>query len=141
MAFCTNCGAKLADDAKFCTECGAKVEPLPSEPVTEPVTTPASASDAAPANDYTRPVSDYTYTPPSNGSIPRPGKTPPLPAHTRRKYHAIPIPMTPPRPPPAARSRRARRTIFPAAASCRRERCPSCRFCSSPLVLRRLCSC
>lgn len=67
MAFCTNCGAKLADDAKFCTECGAKVEPLPSEPVTEPVTTPASASDAAPANDYTRPVSDYTYTPPSNG--------------------------------------------------------------------------
>lgn len=40
MAFCTNCGAKLADDAKFCTECGAKVEPLPSEPVTEPVTTP-----------------------------------------------------------------------------------------------------
>ena len=67
MAFCTNCGAKLADDAKFCTECGAKVEPLPSEPVTEPVTTPAPASDAAPANDYTRPVSDYTYTPPSNG--------------------------------------------------------------------------
>ena len=67
MAFCTNCGAKLADDAKFCTECGAKVEPLPSEPVTEPVTTPASASGAAPANDYTRPVSDYTYTPPSNG--------------------------------------------------------------------------
>ena len=69
MAFCTNCGAKLADDAKFCTECGAKVEPLPSEPVTEPVTTPASASGAAPANDYTRPVSDYTYTPPSNGYI------------------------------------------------------------------------
>ena len=34
MAFCTNCGAKLADDAKFCTECGATVEPLPSEPVT-----------------------------------------------------------------------------------------------------------
>ena len=67
MAFCTNCGAKLADDAKFCTECGAKVEPLPIEPATEPVTTPASASDAAPANDYTRPVSDYTYTPPSNG--------------------------------------------------------------------------
>ena len=25
MAFCTNCGAKLADDAKFCTECGAKL--------------------------------------------------------------------------------------------------------------------
>ena len=132
MAFCTNCGAKLADDAKFCTECGAKVEPLPSEPVTEPVTTPASVSGAAPANDYTR----RTAMP-----IPRPGKTPPLPAHTRRKFHAIPIPMTPPRPAPAARSRRARRTIFPAAASRRRERCPSCRFCSSPLVLRRLCSC
>ena len=63
MAFCTNCGAKLADDAKFCTECGAKVEPCRPEPVTEPVTTPASASGAAPANDYTRPVSDYTYTP------------------------------------------------------------------------------
>ena len=142
MAFCTNCGAKLADDAKFCTECGAKVEPLPSEPVTEPVTTPASASGAAPANDYTRPVSDYTYTPPSNGYTYTPtGQNTASSGSYSRKFHAIPIPMTPPRPAPAARSRRARRAIFPAAASRRRERCPSCRICSSPLVLRRLCSC
>ena len=30
MAFCTNCGAKLADDAKFCTECGAKRPEAPA---------------------------------------------------------------------------------------------------------------
>ena len=27
MAFCTNCGHQLAEDAKFCFECGTKVEP------------------------------------------------------------------------------------------------------------------
>ena len=26
MAFCTNCGHQLADDAKFCFECGAKID-------------------------------------------------------------------------------------------------------------------
>ena len=41
MAFCTNCGAKLADNAKFCTECGAKVERVPSEPAVTP-TAPVS---------------------------------------------------------------------------------------------------
>ena len=54
MAFCTNCGAKLADDAKFCTECGTKVESMPSEPAVQPDSAPA-----APANDY-------TYSAPAN---------------------------------------------------------------------------
>lgn len=33
MAFCTNCGHPLVDDAKFCFECGAKVtaQPMPQE--------------------------------------------------------------------------------------------------------------
>ena len=62
MAFCTNCGAKLADDAKFCTECGApvgRVPPEPTNPQTRPVVNPAPAaltSDdtySATANDYT----------------------------------------------------------------------------------------
>ena len=107
-----------------------RFEPLPSEPVTEPVTTPASASGAAPANDYTRPVSDYTYTPPSNGYTytPTGQNTASSGSYSPEIPSAIPIPMTPPRPAPAARSRRARRAIFPAAASRRRERCPSCRL-------------
>ena len=67
MAFCTNCGAKLADDAKFCTECGAKVECVPSEPA---VTPEAPVSDPTPANGYTysAPASDYTYTPPTQNT-------------------------------------------------------------------------
>jgi uncharacterized membrane protein YvbJ len=27
MAFCTSCGAKLAENAKFCGACGAKIAP------------------------------------------------------------------------------------------------------------------
>lgn len=31
--FCTNCGAKLSDDARFCHVCGASIQPkLPVEP-------------------------------------------------------------------------------------------------------------
>ena len=140
MAFCTNCGTKLADDAKFCTECGAKVEPLPSEPVTEPVTTPAPASDAAPANDYTRPVSDYTYTPPSNGYTPTGQNTassgsysPEIPRNT---YSYDPAAAStggtqPPRPP----------HDIPGGSQPQKRKMSFLPFCSSPLVLRRLCSC
>ena len=62
MAFCTNCGAKLADDAKFCTECGTPVGRVPPEstnPQTMPVVDPAPANltnddtYSATANDYT----------------------------------------------------------------------------------------
>lgn len=69
MAFCTNCGAKLADDAKFCTECGAKVERVPSEPAVTPA---APVSDPTPANGYTysAPANDYTYTPPTQNTAP-----------------------------------------------------------------------
>ena len=54
MVFCTNCGAKLADDAKFCTECGAKVESVPPEPANEPAYTPSAQT------------TDYTYSAPAN---------------------------------------------------------------------------
>lgn len=30
MAFCTNCGKQLPDNAKFCTGCGAKITPKPA---------------------------------------------------------------------------------------------------------------
>ena len=98
MAFCTNCGAKLADDAKFCTECGTKVESVPSEPVTQPDNTPA-----APANDYTysAPASDYTYTPAAQNTASSGSYSPEI---TRNTYSydpaaASPSGTQPPRPP------------------------------------------
>ena len=36
MPFCTNCGAKLPDDAKFCSRCGAKVNTPPTPPPPAP---------------------------------------------------------------------------------------------------------
>ena len=42
MAFCSKCGAPLAEDAKFCTVCGAPVEesPVTEAIVVEPVPDP-----------------------------------------------------------------------------------------------------
>ena len=98
MEFCTNCGAKLADDAKFCTECGAKVESVPPEPVTEPDNTPG-----APANDYTysAPANDYTYTPAAQNTASSGSYSPEI---TRSTYSydpaaASPNGTQPPRPP------------------------------------------
>ena len=65
MAFCTNCGAKLADDAKFCTECGApigRVPPEPTNPQTMPVVNPAPAALTS-DDTYSATANDYTYTP------------------------------------------------------------------------------
>ncbi|RPI17969.1 MAG: zinc ribbon domain-containing protein, partial [Acidobacteriales bacterium] len=42
MAFCTNCGSKLSDDARFCPSCG--------QPLAGPV---AAASAKAEPLDYT----------------------------------------------------------------------------------------
>lgn len=44
--FCTNCGTKLADDARFCTECGQKVEPI--EPEQQPIPAPIIPAEPAP---------------------------------------------------------------------------------------------
>ena len=65
MAFCSNCGAEIAEGNKFCPECGAKVMPA---------FTPSSESDAdasAPASDSSTPSQSaptpsenmFTYTP------------------------------------------------------------------------------
>lgn len=98
MTFCTNCGAKLADDAKFCTECGTKVESVPSEPVAAPDNTPA-----APANDYTysAPANDYTYTPAAQNTASSGSYSPEI---TRNTYSYDPAAGSPggtqpPRPP------------------------------------------
>ena len=56
MAFCTNCGAKLADDAKFCTECGAKLNPA-----VEPILNRGFQCPRATRLRQTRPVSDYAH--------------------------------------------------------------------------------
>ena len=70
MAFCTNCGAKLADDAKFCTECGApigRVPPEPTNPQTMPVVNPAPAALTS-DDTYSATANDYAYTPPQQDS-------------------------------------------------------------------------
>lgn len=46
MAFCTNCGFKLAENANFCTNCGARVLKLVSPP---PVVSSVRVSGPAPA--------------------------------------------------------------------------------------------
>ena len=98
MAFCTNCGAKLADDAKFCTECGTKVESVPSEPAVQPDSTPAAS-----VNDYTysTPANDYTYAPPTQNIASSGSYSPEI---TRNTYSydpaaASPNGTQPPRPP------------------------------------------
>ena len=65
MAFCTNCGAKLADDAKFCTECGAQVGRVPPEPTNPQISPVGDPTPAAPASGYTysAAANDYAYTP------------------------------------------------------------------------------
>ena len=40
MAFCTNCGAKLINQANFCTKCGARVRKLVTPPIASPVAAP-----------------------------------------------------------------------------------------------------
>lgn len=98
MAFCTNCGAKLADDAKFCTECGAKVESVPPEPANEPAYTPSAQT-----TDYTysAPANDYTYTPAAQNTASSGSYSPEI---TRSTYSydpaaASPNGTQPPRPP------------------------------------------
>lgn len=100
MAFCTNCGAKLADDAKFCTECGAKVESVPPEPANEPAYTPSAQTTdytySAPANTGT-----YTYTPAAQNTASSGSYSPEI---TRNTYSydpaaASPGGTQPPRPP------------------------------------------
>ena len=61
--FCTNCGAKLSDDAKFCLNCGAKIDaptpaaepvPVPVAPVVEepaPIAEPTPVLEAVILND------------------------------------------------------------------------------------------
>ena len=70
MAFCTNCGAKLADDAKFCTECGAPVGRVPPEPTNPQIMPFGDPAPAALTSDdtYSATANDYTYTPPQQDS-------------------------------------------------------------------------
>ena len=69
--FCTNCGAKNADDAKFCTECGT---PLfqPQQTVEAPQQTPAAP--AAPEVPASPSVSAYGSWTPAAPSAPEPPK-------------------------------------------------------------------
>lgn len=77
MAFCTNCGKQLPDNAKFCTGCGAKITPKPAPeaphhpdsadspceyrdgetmPTTAGFEQPQQGSYQAPQQDYQAPV-------------------------------------------------------------------------------------
>lgn len=63
--FCTNCGAKCADDARFCTKCGKPLNPSTpvsksvSQPVSQPVSRPISQPGAQPVS---KPVSQSSAT-------------------------------------------------------------------------------
>lgn len=58
--FCSNCGAKLSDDAKFCLNCGTKIDaPTPAaEPA--PVVPVAPVAPAAPIGEAPTPVAEPT---------------------------------------------------------------------------------
>ena len=66
MAFCSKCGAMLAEGANFCSNCGATVQtaPLAAQPVyTQPVTVTQPVYTQP---TYTQPVQTaYTYTQPA----------------------------------------------------------------------------
>ena len=66
--FCTECDAKLKDDAAFCAECGAKV-PAGKQPGAAPETPPQTQAQPAAAEQQTyQPRQTYTVpvsTPPA----------------------------------------------------------------------------
>lgn len=72
MAYCTQCGAKLEEDAKFCTNCGAPVDP----PVTPQAAQYASPANPGESRGNGSPVQGY-YDPPGSGAsnIGQPGFT------------------------------------------------------------------
>ena len=65
MAFCTNCGARMADDAKFCANCGTGRAPSPPQAEAPPTSIEPvdSGTPTAYATDSTDPVSDQTSSP------------------------------------------------------------------------------
>ena len=124
MAFCTNCGAKLADDAKFCTECGTKVESVPSEPANDAYASPASSNEpaytpSAQPNDsaYSAPANDYTYTPAAQNTASSGSYSPEI---TRNTYSYDPAaaspngtqPLRPPRDIPGGSQPQKRKSSF-----------------------------
>lgn len=46
MAFCTNCGKEIPENAAFCTECGAKIDGNTAAPAAEPVAAAAQPQQA-----------------------------------------------------------------------------------------------
>ena len=56
--YCSNCGAKLADNAKFCTECGAKIDAPVQQLAVPAAGTPApqTAPSGDPKQGYVPPA-------------------------------------------------------------------------------------
>ena len=75
--FCTNCGAKLSDDAKFCLNCGAKIDaPAPAvEPVPAPVAEPTPSAETVILNDSFA-ISEPAAPAPTPTPAPKKNKTP-----------------------------------------------------------------
>lgn len=124
MAFCTNCGAKIEDDAKFCAECGTRVESAPAAPVETPTEAPAETpveTPAAPVNDYiySAPTTDYTYTPASQDSGSTSGSYTAAPQQYTYSYDPAapgPVGAQPPRPPrdiPRRQPARKEKSVLP----------------------------
>ncbi len=62
MAFCTNCGHGMSDDAKFCPDCGKVVVPIQAKP-TQAVGTPVPTSSYESQSAETAPQKRKVPTP------------------------------------------------------------------------------
>ncbi len=68
MAFCTNCGTQVADDAVFCSNCGASLKAESQAPENSvPVAAPTVAPQVNPAPAYTMPSAEAPADEPAKG--------------------------------------------------------------------------
>jgi len=95
MAFCSNCGNQLNDNAKFCAQCGTVVVSKPSGTSVTPAAPPTSAPSVAPAATPVAPG-------PAPSAPPSFPPTPPPPAAVIPVHYVQPgqVPMGVPVPPP-----------------------------------------
>ena len=94
--FCTNCGAKMADDLKFCTDCGKLL------PAAKPASPPPAAAPAAP---QAPPVAPAPVAPPAvDAPPPPPPSAQEQPVPRLEVAPAAPSPRVTSRPQPVTRT-------------------------------------
>ena len=79
--FCSNCGQRLADDAKHCPNCGMLIRRDTEAPETDP-----GRPETGSTSDYNSAAYTYSYGARSEGAQPAPGTNP---------YYPYPAPVQP----------------------------------------------